>query len=479
MKFLTLLVFAVTLGFASLAQATNNIDLSMVPARDSVQLTIYNSEDLTLVRERRLMSFKRGRNQLQFSWVNTLIDPSSVEIRFPSHAEQVTLADTTFSHARPQTLIWNIDADVEGAVQTEITYFTSGLTWTADYTVMTDPMLAKAQIEGFVRVHNNSGEDYQDAEIRVVVGQINLVEKIAELARVPVAEVGAMELKTRQQLRQRAVKKLMQRSTPMPLALSSGSSDRAVAPKEIIKEGLSEYFIYRIGGMETVPNGWSKRLRSFDADNVPVSLKYRYRRHQYGAALVRIAVLNNDADSGLGSTPLPNGKVTVFRRNTDGGLSYIVHQAIQYVPVGDDLELNLGPDRNVVFNLDVLASKRDDLWLKLRRAKAFKRVGDGSVVIDHRATVAGWQETLTFRRTLRNFSGQPIDVEIRQRIDGDATWRGELDTRRHDYRTVEMRTAVGVGATTELLYEVVIRHGRNAKQRRLEIERADVAVPGY
>ena len=33
------------------------------------------------------------------------------------------------------------------------------------------------------------------------------------------------------------------------------------APKEIIKEGLSEYFIYTIEGTETIPNGWSKRMR--------------------------------------------------------------------------------------------------------------------------------------------------------------------------------------------------------------------------
>ena len=43
--------------------------------------------------------------------------------------------------------------------------------------------LGEARIEGFVRVHNRSGEDYEDAEIRVVVGKINLVEKIAQLRR--------------------------------------------------------------------------------------------------------------------------------------------------------------------------------------------------------------------------------------------------------------------------------------------------------
>ncbi len=64
-----------------------NVDLSTVPNRDTVQLTIYNSEDLTLVRETRKVSFKTGTNPLQFSWANTLIDPTSVELRFLTHAE--------------------------------------------------------------------------------------------------------------------------------------------------------------------------------------------------------------------------------------------------------------------------------------------------------------------------------------------------------------------------------------------------------
>jgi hypothetical protein len=37
------------------------------------------------------------------------------------------------------------------------------------------------------------------------------------------------------------------------------------APKEIIKEGLSEYFIYTIEGHRNRPDGWAKRLRSFEA----------------------------------------------------------------------------------------------------------------------------------------------------------------------------------------------------------------------
>ena len=43
----------------------------------------------------------------------------------------------------------------------------------------------KLNVTGYVRVTNNSGELYDNAQTRLVVGKINLVEKIADLARRP------------------------------------------------------------------------------------------------------------------------------------------------------------------------------------------------------------------------------------------------------------------------------------------------------
>ncbi|MHC5089739.1 MAG: hypothetical protein ACYSOT_09030, partial [Planctomycetota bacterium] len=51
------------------------VDLVTLPAKDMTQLTIYNSADLTLVRDARSLTLKEGDNKLQFSWANTLIDP--------------------------------------------------------------------------------------------------------------------------------------------------------------------------------------------------------------------------------------------------------------------------------------------------------------------------------------------------------------------------------------------------------------------
>ena len=169
-----------------------NVDLSTVPKRDSVQLTIYNSEDITLVRETRVVTFKKGINPLQFSWANTLIDPSSVELRFLSSADKLDVEDTTFPHDKPQMLYWNVRSEIDGEATIQITYFTSGITWSSDYVAVADKDEGKLDIDGFVRVTNNSGEEYENAQIRLVVGTINLVEKIAQLAKVPMDEVKQM-----------------------------------------------------------------------------------------------------------------------------------------------------------------------------------------------------------------------------------------------------------------------------------------------
>ena len=170
-----------------------NVDLSTVPSRSSVQLTIYNSEDITLVRETRAVTFKQGVNPLQFSWANTLIDPSSVELKFLTHVDKLDVLDTTFPHAKPQMLYWNVQSEFDGEATIQITYFTSGITWTADYTCIANKDETELKFEGFVRVFNHSGEEYEKAQVRLVVGTINLVEKIAQLAQVTTETVLAME----------------------------------------------------------------------------------------------------------------------------------------------------------------------------------------------------------------------------------------------------------------------------------------------
>src|SRR5215471_15181440 len=172
----TVLVCLAAFAAISVSPAVaSNVDLSTVPKRNTLQLTIYNSEDLTLVRETRVITFKKGVNPLEFSWANTLIDPTSVELKFINHADKLDLLDTTFPHDKPQKLYWNVQSDFDGEATIQITYFTSGINWSADYLCIANKDEDQMGFEGFVRVSNHSGEDYEDAQVMLVVGTINLV----------------------------------------------------------------------------------------------------------------------------------------------------------------------------------------------------------------------------------------------------------------------------------------------------------------
>ena len=473
LKFQILLFLFAACGLALPARA-KNVDLSTVPKRNTVALTIYNSEDITLVRETRIVTFKKGVNPLQFSWANTLIDPSSVELKFKTNPDKLDVLDTTFPHDKPQMLYWNVQSEFDGEATIEISYFTSGITWSADYVAIADKDEKTAAVDGFVRVYNNSGEEYEDASVRLIVGTINLVEKIAQLAQVPMSDVSKLAEDKQRELRKDAARGVMIKAETA--AVGGAAAPATLQPKEIIKEGLSEYFVFAIEGTETIPNGWSKRLRAVESKAVPLKIQYRYRVPEYGDQLVRMYLMTNDVPSKLGTTPLPDGVVRVFRDNGRGGLSYLTQQPIKYIPIGDKVELNLGPDPEVVFELIRQKTWRDNHWLQINGADVFRRVEDGAVQIDVNSNVVGWDDHELYVQRIRNYTSKTIEVEIRRIFPGHVVFRSKLAPKLFDYQTVEYVTSLEAGQKAKLAYEVVRHQGRNAKQNNVTLETQDVKV---
>jgi hypothetical protein len=463
MKYVMTLLVLLTAAIPALAK---NVDLSTVPERKSVQLTIYNSEDLTLVRETRVVTFKKGSNPLQFSWANTLIDPTSVELKFLTSPDKLEVLDTTYPHDKPQMLYWNVQSEIDGKATIQITYFTSGISWSADYLCTADPTEQQMNFEGFVRVRNNSGEEYEGAQVRLVVGTINLVEKIAELARIPMGQVQQLDATARSEFRGHAMREMLAKAPEAPAALPM----TVPAEKQIIKEGLSEYFIYTIEGTETIRDGWSKRMRSLEGREIPFKIQYRYRPEQYGDQLVRMYLLTNNKDSKLGTTPLPDGIVRVFRENGRDGLSYLTQQSIKYIPIGDKIELNLGADPNVIFELIKLRCFRDNTWMHINGVDVFRRVDDGAAQIEVDSSVAGWDDHEFYTQRVRNYTAKPIDLEIRRPFDGHVVFRSALNPTLFDFRTVQFQATVPPATKADLLFEIVRHEGRNAKQNNVTLE---------
>jgi len=430
--------------------SAKNVDLVTLPDREGTELTIYNAEDLTLVRERRSVTLRKGENRLQFSWAGTLIDPTSVELRPLEKQNQVEIIDTVFPGQKPQHLIWNVQSEFDGSCLVEVCYFTSGLTWRMDYTAIANPDETKMDFRGFVRVYNNSGEEYENATVRLIVGKIQLVEKIAELARrsglqtVPKADNDRYR-----RLKNRAAAKVF--SAAAEAARDSAGASEPSGAKKIVKEGVSEYFMFTVKGNETIRNGWSKRMNAITALDAKFDIVYRLRDYQYGVRPQRFFIWRNDTEHELGDSPLPNGQVRVLRKTAADGLRYLGQQTLHYVPIDAEIEVNLGVDDLVVYERRNLDTARDNF------------------LFHGNNYVSGWDEHRRAVHEIRNYRDKPIRIEVRLQYAGDVEFESEIPVKSFDYRTIEATFEVPSRGAEKFPHRVTIHQGSAKKQDRVRI----------
>lgn len=446
------IVAAAALGSAFSLVAAAKTDLVTLPSRASVQLTIYNSADLTLVRESRLLTLRKGLNSLQFSWENTLIDPTSLEMTPKAHGDKITIDSLSYPPRVEHTGVWRIQSEIQGKVPVEITYLTSGLSWRAFYHGILSEDEQSMRIEAYVRVMNQSGEDYENASTRLIVGTIRVLDEIAALAQrrypygmpyEPPVPMAAQALMVSGGAKRKEIK--------CELALKSTSDADFLAPKAIVKEGLSEYFLYTIEGTETIPHGWAKRLPSFTADGVAITNLYKYEEERYGARVMRFVSFVNDRANNLGETPIPGGVIRMFRTvDAQNALAYEGQSEFKYIPVNKDVELNLGPAENVIVECKLMDFKTSNY------------------MFDSRRDICGWDETRDFKFEVKNTRRLPVRVEIKRRLPVSA-W--EIKTagdcgkyEKIDLFTVKFTMLLPPESKREFHYTVTTRHGTRAEQ---------------
>lgn len=441
MKRLILILMA-----AAATDAVAKMDLVTVPKRDKVQITIYNSADLTLVRETRALTLRKGVNKLQFSWANTLIDPTSLSMRPLKNGDKIDVDSLVFPPRVKGLGLWKVTSEIAGDVPFEITYFTSGIGWRASYMATLSPDEKTMELQGYVRVQNRSGEEYAKAQTRLIVGKINLLEQIRSLAQ-----------------RRYAFDKPGR--FVRPPADEGGFNDDdndfgdndfgdngkkpgegkggGRGPKAIKRQGLSEYFLYTIEGTETIPNQWAKRLPSFTTKKIPVVNLYKYDPDMYGNEQVRrFLSFKNDKDHKLGQTPIPGGQLRAFR-TTDAKqhLAYIGASSFKYIPVKEDVELDLGAVRNVIV---------DGKQMKLEKEK---------YLFDGRGNINGWDVVRTNQTTVKNTRNLPARVQITWNM-GDQYWDLKHDLKPAEYEKVDLKTVrftVELPARSKKVFTTTIR----------------------
>jgi hypothetical protein len=231
-------------------------------------------------------------------------------------------------------------------------------------------------------------------------------------------------------------------------------------PKQIKKQGLSEYFLYTIEGTETIPNTWSKRLPSFEIEDIPVKSLYKYDEDRYGGRTIRYVSFANDEEHELGQTPIPNGAVKIYRTvDEEKNLSYVGGTSVKYIPVDEDIELNLGPARLVSVEPVLMDFKTENF------------------LYDRKGNITGWDEVRTWKIKITNTRKLPVDVEITRNFN-TSYWTMQFDEKnisckKHDASHARFELTLEPRTKREFTYTVTTYHGDREQSFNSIIEQSE------
>ena len=108
----------------------------------------------------------------------------------------------------------------------------------------------------------------------------------------------------------------------------------------------------------------------------------------------------------LGLSPLPNGTVRLFSEYKNKDLAYVGGTETKYVPIGDRVEVNVGPDKDITIQRRLKDQKIGNVV-----ARQYKRRLDDKFVLYY--DLVDYDETFFYEEEL--VSGKPVRGQDRGR----------------------------------------------------------------
>jgi hypothetical protein len=118
----------------------------------------------------------------------------------------------------------------------------------------------------------------------------------------------------------------------------------------------------------------------------------------------------------LGLSPLPNGTVRLFSEYTNHDLAYVGGTETKYVPIGDRVEVNVGPDKDISLQRRVKDRKIANVV-----ARQYNRRLDNHFVLYY--DLVDYDETFFYEEEL--VSGKPAKIEVERQFDANVVLWGE------------------------------------------------------
>ncbi|HUT12202.1 MAG TPA: hypothetical protein VMY42_17010, partial [Thermoguttaceae bacterium] len=203
-------------------------------------------------------------------------------------------------------------------------------------------------------------------------------------------------------------------------------------PKMVVKEGLSEYFLFTIEGREDIQDNEPKRLVSMEVAEVPLECFYKLTDRDGGTQFTKYYRFKNlklldekgeekdlTAMENLGLSPLPDGMVRLFSEYRNKDLAYVGGTSTKYVPIGDRVEVNVGRDSDLT-----IIRRLKDQHVTNVVARQYKRRLDNTYVMYY--DLIDYDETFVYEEEI--VSGKPVDAktELERRFDANVVlWGSE------------------------------------------------------
>lgn len=205
------------------------------------------------------------------------------------------------------TLSWALDSPAPGRHEGEVSYLTSGLSWSADYVLMLNADETSAGLESWVTLNNTSGASYKDAQLKLVAGDIHHVKRVMQQ---------------------------MNQNYDSQYSAAARSADQFKA------QPLFEYQLYDLQRVTEIRDQQQKQIGLLSAANIPVQKVYEFDGKDGGGVRAAIS-FRNDTASGLGKA-LPAGKIRLFMADNEGLAQFIGEDDIAHTPRDEDISLTAG-----------------------------------------------------------------------------------------------------------------------------------------
>ena len=259
-------------------------------------------------------------------------------------------------YVRP-TLHWSLISPTSGKVPIQLSYLSGGFSWDVTYNTVWDG--EKLDFNSWVTINNRSGRAFEDANLKLIAGEINRVREFTIRGG---------------------------RSKEMNFKMSMAADEAAPSFEE---KAFHDFHMYTLDQKVSFANNQTKQLSLYPTMNVTAEGRYEY--DLWGDGVRSVIRFKNTEENGIG-VPLPKGVIKVYKQDSDENMEFIGEDNINHTGRNEEVKINTG--------------------------KAFDLVA--STLSKDRKNISKKVSECTLQVTIRNNSNEEKTIDVFYQLGGNA-----------------------------------------------------------